>query len=212
LIAFSLPSTKVSPAGSSRMTWLRGSPAAGGWEVVVVGPVGAVVVDGLVVAVVSLAGPDRVVVVVSGDRVGAVVESDDRLLVAPPRVGSGVALPARAGRVIVVLDDAVLVGGAAGLGTVVGVEVAVDDGAAGAVVVGVASNDLFGAKPSFVPRRFFRLAPARTPVPVVSLRGIPTEPATRVVRTSSWSPRRADSATTPIAMSSATKIASPWIS
>jgi hypothetical protein len=64
------------------------------------------------------------------------------------------------------------------------VEVAVEDGATGTAVVGAASNDRLGAEPSLGLRRVFRLAPARTPVPVVSLSGIPTEPATSVVRTS----------------------------
>jgi hypothetical protein len=89
-------------------------------------------------------------------------------------------------------DEFVGVGAAVSFSTAVPPAVEEDDGASGAE-----------PEERREVRRSFRLAPARMPVPVLSLRGIPTGPATSVVRTSSRPARRADKVTTPTVMSSA---------
>jgi hypothetical protein len=168
-----------------------------------VAPVGAVVAGGRVVAVVLLVGPDMVVAALARARVVAVVPwGDEPVVPGAPAVGP----------LVVVAWDATLVEVADAPGIVPCGAVTVEAEMAGDLVTGAASRDPLESRTFVKPRRFFSVAPARMPVPLLSFSGIPTDPATSVVRTLSRPSLRADSATTPTAMSSATKTASHWIS
>lgn len=152
--------------------------------VAVVAPAGAVVA-GRVVAVVLLAGPGHAVAVLPGGRVvGTVVSGDGLVMAEPPRIELSVVVPCVLGTTAVVPAGLTLVEVADGPGVVACVAGPVDAEMGDGLVVGAASSEPVDLEPSFELRRVVRLAPARLPVPVLSLSGIPTEPATSVVRTS----------------------------